>query len=455
MRLCVLFLASCSILNGQNLVPNGSFEEFNRLPCSLNEFLVQDLLKNWMQPIPATTDYWNTLSDTDCFLNPTSYDLSPRTGQGMVGIITAVKNRGANMQYKEYVEVELLTKLKKSNLYGVEFYAQNRTKNIVQSDILASNNLGAAFSDSLIFYPINRNSPDHLFLSSAIKEDKIINSSWQKIGGCFLANSASSHLLIGNFESIDSTKLEQLTFGEDVAQAYYFIDDVSVEELPYDVSALSHSETLCSGQDFIELNAFVEGATDYQWEGGSKMPSFLVSEKKNRAYTVDISFNECTYKHTFQVSFVPDVELGADTTLCMGEELTLTPLHPNNEFLWSDGSSDAVRNISAPGTYAVTVPSNGCIIQDSIYVEYIDCPGFIPNIITPNEDLYNEYLVFENIENRNWSLRIYNKWGKEVYFSPNYRNDWNGRDLSEGIYYYKLFSGTLKKEVKGWVHVFR
>jgi len=457
MRLCVflLLLGGCTILQGQNLVPNGSFEEYNRLPCSLNEFLVQDLLKNWIQPIPATTDYWNTLSNTDCFLNPTNIDLSPRTGQGMVGIITAVIREGVNIQYKEYVEVELLTKLKTGNLYNVEFYAQNRIKNIVQSDILAANNLGAAFSDSLILYPNNRNSPDHLQLKPSIKEDEIINSSWQKIGGCFPATSPSHYLLIGNFDSIDSTKLEQLTFGEDVAQAYYFIDDVSVEELPYNVSALSQGLTLCSGQAFIELNAFVEGATDYQWEEGSKEPSLKVSTKTNRDYTVDISFNECTYKHTFHVKYMPDVELGRDTTLCAGEELTLRPQHPKNEFLWSDGSSDTVKNISAPGSYAVTVPSNDCIVQDSIVVAVIDCPGFAPNIITPNEDRYNEFFVFENIENRNWSLKVFNKWGEQVYFSSHYENNWNGRDLAEGVYYYKLSSSTLKKEVKGWVHLFR
>jgi gliding motility-associated-like protein len=457
MKLCLLllFLAGGITLRSQNLVPNGSFEDYSRLPCGLNEFLIQDLLKNWLQPTSATTDYWNTLSNTDCFLNPANIALSPRTGQGMVGIITAVIQGGARREYKEYVEVELLSKLKKGNLYNVEFYAQNRIKNIVQSDILASNNLGAAFSDSLILHPYNGNSPDHLLLKASIKEDEIVYSSWQKIGGCFPATSTSHYLSIGNFDSIDSTRLEQLTFGEDAAQAYYFLDDVSVEELPYDVSALSQRVALCSDQAFIALNAFVDGATDYQWEDGSKGPSFKVSAKTNRDYTVDISFSECTYSHTFHVNYVPDLELGADTTLCEGEELTLKPQHPINEFLWSDGSSDNVKTISAPGYFAVTVPSDGCIIQDSIDVAFLDCPGFAPNIITPNEDGYNEYFVFENIDNRSWSLKVFNKWGQEVYFSLDYKNNWNGQDLSGGVYYYKLSCSALKKEVKGWVHLFR
>lgn len=95
-----------------------------------------------------------------------------------------------------------------------------------------------------------------------------------------------------------------------------------------------------------------------------------------------------------------------------------------------------------------------CTIQDSIAVEFIDCTGFIRNIITPNEDSHNEYFVFENIENRIWSLMVFNRWAGQVYFSEHYKNAWKGDELSEGIYYYKLFSKTLGKEVNGWIHVF-
>jgi gliding motility-associated-like protein len=456
MRLCVLLLllTGGTILKAQNLVPNGSFEDYIRLPCDLNVFQVQDLLRNWVQPIPATTDYWNSLSNTDCFLNPDNIEVVPRTGQGMVGIITAVVEREFKNQYKEYIEVELLAKLKKGNLYNVEFYAQNLTES-TSSDMLAANNLGAAFSDSLILHPNNRNAPNHLLLKPALKEDDIINSTWQKIGGCIVANSPSQYLLIGNFDSIDSTALLQLTIGMDLDWAYYFIDDVRVVELPYDVSALSDFSTLCSDQAFVELNAFVEGATNYLWEDGSHGPSLKTSAMETKDYSVDITFDECTYKHTFQVNYIPDIELGADTTLCAGEVLALKPEHPIHEFLWSDGSSDTVKNISAPGVYTVTVPSDDCITQDTISVAFIDCPGLVPNIITPNEDHFNDFFVFENIENRTWSLKVFNKWGAQVYFSSDYKNNWNGSELSEGIYYYKLTSSALKKEVKGWVHLFR
>lgn len=451
----LLFLACGLTLKGQNLVPNPSFENYQRLPCTLNEFLVQHILENWQQPIITTTDYWNNLSAANCILNSSNTDVAPRTGQGVIGMITADIFMGLNTEYKEYVEVELTEKLKASTLYNVEFYAASQSKKLFEiAQVLETNNLGVAFSNNLIS-DFSSTSPNHLLLKSFVKAEDIIsaNNSWQKIGGCFNSDSAYQYLLIGNFDSIDSTKTRDVTSYMDLALGYYFVDDVSVEKLPYDVSRLSNGTTLCSGQDFVELNAFVDGATGYHWQDGSQASSFEVSTQATKDYTVEISFNECSYKHKFHVTYIPDVFLGADTTLCSGEVLKLAPTHPINEYLWSDGSSDAVKIISGPGVYAVTVPSNDCAVQDSIDVKFLECPGFVPNIVTPNEDPYNEYFVFENIENRIWSLEIFNRWGEQVYFSAHYENNWSGAELSAGIYYYKLVSKALNKELRGWVNV--
>jgi len=422
-----LFLACGLTLKGQNLVPNPSFENYQRLPCTLNEYLVQHILENWQQPIITTTDYWNNLSAATCILNSSNTDVAPKTGQGVIGMITADISMGLNTEYKEYVEVALTEKLKAGTLYNVEFYAASQSKKLFDiAQVLEANNLGVAFSNTLIS-DFSSTSPNHLLLKSFVKAENIIsaNNSWQKIGGCFNSESAYQ----------------------------YFVDDVSVEELPYNVSRLSNGTTLCSGQDFVELNAFVDGATGYHWQDGSQASSFNVSTQATKDYTVEIYFNECSYKHKFHVTYIPDVSLGADTTLCAGEVLKLAPTHPINEYLWSDGSSDAVKIISGPGVYAVTVPSNDCTVQDSIDVKFLDCPGFVPNIVTPNEDRYNEYFVFENIENRIWSLEVFNRWGERVYFSAHYENNWSGAELSEGIYYYKLVSKALNKELRGWVNV--
>lgn len=79
-------------------------------------------------------------------------------------------------------------------------------------------------------------------------------------------------------------------------------------------------------------------------------------------------------------------------------------------------------------------------------------PVTIPNIITPNGDEYNEYFHISRIDLYHQSvLVVMDRWGKKVFQKTNYRNDWNGRGLSSGVYFYildlkkdnKVYKGTL------------
>ena len=52
------------------------------------------------------------------------------------------------------------------------------------------------------------------------------------------------------------------------------------------------------------------------------------------------------------------------------------------------------------------------------------------------------------------SVRIYNRWGTEVYYEESYgENPWNGNGYPEGLYYYQL--NYKRGIVKGWVQLLR
>ncbi len=76
------------------------------------------------------------------------------------------------------------------------------------------------------------------------------------------------------------------------------------------------------------------------------------------------------------------------------------------------------------------------------------------NIITPNGDGLNETLVFDNLRfYPNSALRIYNRWGRQLLDTPDYRNDWGAAtDVAPGTYFYllQLPNGT---STRGWVEV--
>ncbi len=83
---------------------------------------------------------------------------------------------------------------------------------------------------------------------------------------------------------------------------------------------------------------------------------------------------------------------------------------------------------------------------------------FIPNLITPNGDGKNDLFVILGLNHYpNATLRIYNRWGSEVYQSQNYQNDWGGSGLNDGTYYYILIVNTAtgNQAYKGWVELLR
>jgi gliding motility-associated-like protein len=442
----------------QNLVPNPGFEDYRKLPCDLtNNDFIEDYLNSWFQPIPTSTDYWNTESPNECFFNPLNWGETPRTGNGMVGIITATANVEGRDEYKEYIEVELTQSLRPNTMYNVQFYVKSKSTSDDLHDLIECNNIGIVLSDTLIRFSVDVNAPDHLLMVPQIFEANVVkvDDGWKKISKCFVASSSSKYLLIGNFWSTDSALVEYVSnSGKNSAIAYYFIDDVSLEEMQYDPSGLITSATLCDYQPFIKLNAFIEGASEFHWLNGDANATIEASLKESHDYVVDILFKECTYRHTISVMYVPQINLGPDTVLCNGEVLKLKPAYPSQNYMWSDGSVDSVKYISTSGTYSISVSSD-CIVQDSLMISFLDCPGFIPNIITPNGDNFNQYFKVENIDSGTWSLKIVNRWGQLIYFSADYQNDWSADGIGEGVYYYELVSSELGKIVKGWIQVMR
>ena len=83
---------------------------------------------------------------------------------------------------------------------------------------------------------------------------------------------------------------------------------------------------------------------------------------------------------------------------------------------------------------------------------------FIPNVITPNGDGKNDQFRITRLSSfPNSELMIFNRWGNMVYRSANYQNDWDGRGLNEGTYYYALLLNTPSGKVRysGWVQLLR
>ena len=149
----------------------------------------------------------------------------------------------------------------------------------------------------------------------------------------------------------------------------------------------------------------------------------------------------------------------------VGELITFTNSSSNytieqwniNGTLYNQSPWDSSFNAGVYPVQLTVTNAQGC--QDTITYNIVVYDELtFPNVITPNGDLTNDYLVIEALK-PNSEISILNRWGNVVYNSSNYQNDWDGKDqqgvdLTEGVYTV-LFISSENKLSHFYVHLIR
>jgi gliding motility-associated-like protein len=210
----------------------------------------------------------------------------------------------------------------------------------------------------------------------------------------------------------------------------------------------------CAGS-LRHLEASAPGATAYRWNTGATTATLTTTVPGS--YTVVVSFaNGCTSRARRQVRDQAPLlpfTLGADTTLCQGEAVTLRPstLPVEGTYRWSDGSTGASVRVTQPGMYSVQVSTACGSYTAQRHVNYRSCLQ-IPNIITPNGDKLNDSFVIIGLPAGQVEMTIYTRWGSQIFRTKDYHNEW-GPGVPAGIYYYWLRETTTGHSYQGWVEV--
>ena len=127
---------------------------------------------------------------------------------------------------------------------------------------------------------------------------------------------------------------------------------------------------------------------------------------------------------------------------------------------WGGQTGERLGEVDA-GVYEVVVTdSAGCTVFSSFEIECaMELPILVNQLITPNEDGFNDRLVIEDLHlYPGHTLQVFNRWGGLVYEAAPYLNDWEGTwDAGEGAgqplpsaTYYFLFETGVD-----WVLPFR
>ena len=102
--------------------------------------------------------------------------------------------------------------------------------------------------------------------------------------------------------------------------------------------------------------------------------------------------------------------------------------------------------IPSSGNYTVTI-NDQCNQKDTIVVNLnaVDCTVIAPNVVTANGDGVNDVFKVNGLENfPNSEVNVFNRWGKKVYTSSNYKNDWKPND-NVGTYFYVIMVSDGRK----------
>ena len=132
----------------------------------------------------------------------------------------------------------------------------------------------------------------------------------------------------------------------------------------------------------------------------------------------------------------------------------LSPSVSGSGYLWNTGDKTPTLAVSSPGVYSVEVDQGKPCPAVVEYTIKLTQAGRIPNIITANGDALNGYLKVPATYGVP-QLKVYSRWGKLVYESAAYHNDWGGTSVLPGVYYYLLTQPTCDLKLKGWVEVVR
>ena len=219
-------------------------------------------------------------------------------------------------------------------------------------------------------------------------------------------------------------------------------ESITVSLPNYVPMIVSASDAAICGGDSAMITATVVGGIPnytYSWDNGlGNGQTFYVNPAQNTNYTVTVT-DSCSIS-VVQTILVSVDSAHADFTYEYQGPRTLrfTNLSidaVDSQWFFQDGSASTdyspLHTFTDTGTYYVLLVitnSAGCI--DSVKYPVIAYPDFhvwIPNAFTPGNDQLNEYFSPVGQGWRSAEMRIYNRWGEQIYTIWGTRIYWDGK----------------------------
>ncbi|HHZ63930.1 MAG TPA: hypothetical protein EYN51_00255, partial [Flavobacteriales bacterium] len=369
---------------GQNLVPNWDFETYSPCPIGPSEITNAN---PWSTPDTATPDYYNVCYTP--FPPPPFPPIGPsmdvpsniqgwqqaRSGVGYAGIISAENTFGLNLDYREYLQIQLTSPLITGQEYCVNFYwslANNSPHYVEEIGIYFSiNQVNLLQSTTLPFIP-------QLEQTGTPLND---TASWVSFQQSYIAAGGEQYIIIGNFKDPANTTLGNTGVTCNIQTggcfAYYFIEDVCVSpdsvccSTPCSIILTTNTtNSSCNGSCDGSATANTSGGTtpySYQWDVNAASQSTQTATGLCAGtYSVTITDgSNCT--DTVTVTITQPSLLGITTSFnpvsCNGASDGFATALANGgaspyQYIWSNGQLTSTATGLAAGTLTITVTDN-------------------------------------------------------------------------------------------------
>lgn len=364
----ILFLVTYPLaVVSQNLVQNSGFENNSGLPLNIAQWM---LASNWSNAnsSSASPDYLHTNGSGMVQLPNTIFgSVNPFQGNAVMGLALWYSNE---TDFREYISQSLATPLTVGGSYTFSFYISNGTP---------SNYGGTGIQNIQVDFsvnPINQIGNSPLGYTPLLSNGTMTYSNnWSMISYTFIATAPYAHFAIGNFMDDANTVTQQFEPSANPC-AYYFIDSVSLTLSTSNTINVIGNSQICLGDTAI-LQA--SNSVTYAW-ADSLSPGIILDNDSILSVTPATTTTYFVYGNNDTTSFTVNVfdpttvNLGNDTSLCVGATLTLDATTTNATYLWQDNSTNSTFNVTQQGIYWVQVTLNSCSYTDTINVSYYPFP---------------------------------------------------------------------------------
>jgi OmpA-OmpF porin, OOP family len=221
--LLATFILASQFGNAQEMVRNGSFEQYSGCPSGAYAGALDSALF-WRNPaldIAASPDYFNAcvIGYLDVPLNFTGYEPAFE-GNAYAGVVTCLQQPATN--YREYLENELESTLTANKCYRFEMRVSSadNARYVVPE-------LHVYFSDTLVD-DLGTSQPLPFTPQLTLYSFPIPNG-WTTYYGYYTATGTENYLIIGNFRSASQTNYVIQNPNAQWPYAYSYIDNVSLQ----------------------------------------------------------------------------------------------------------------------------------------------------------------------------------------------------------------------------------